>query len=456
LGEYIWYTCRMRQVIGYVRYSPGGHELDTQIRHVREKAADIQAELTQIYEEPGITGRKSGSRPVFDREVLPSIKPGLFGVVSPEMSRLTRNAEDALLLFNTCREAKVGIFLKRGVDLDLSTAGGLLVAEQLASIARFEVNLKDERTEGAEDTRIIKGNRRSAKRHAGYSANGKDINEWEAGLLRAGAAAVIKGDKWSKVAKEWNAAGFHTPRGVKKDLDGNAIGPGRGGNPWHSGSVQKVLTSPTLAALIKLPDGQYVNGIWPAIITEAEHHALVALVGGAVNRGPAAPNSSLLGGIAQCECGRPVRGGRNVQRVLVYNCPDGHLSLPRDPVDSYVESLYISDMGWSPGPTDTTVTESELANLRQESAALGEMLARKQVTLPQLAQWNAVNLPRIAELERALSEAATEDLTAWADLSLDQRRKRLREWNLGPIELHPVGRGRRNWNPAEHVYFLGT
>src|SRR3954451_5017120 len=71
-------------------------------------------------------------------------------VVAWSLDRLQRNRSDELRLWEACQQTGTMISLVNGADLDLSTAGGRLVADQLASVARYEIELKADRQAAAQ------------------------------------------------------------------------------------------------------------------------------------------------------------------------------------------------------------------------------------------------------------------------------------------------------------------
>jgi site-specific DNA recombinase len=115
-------------------------------RRCRERGWDVVA-----VEEDNDQSAKTGRRREGYEAMLRRLAAGEAEiVVAWSLDRLQRNRADELRLWEVCQRTGAMISLVNGADLDLSTAGGRLVADQLASVARYEVELKADRQAAAQ------------------------------------------------------------------------------------------------------------------------------------------------------------------------------------------------------------------------------------------------------------------------------------------------------------------
>ena len=71
-------------------------------------------------------------------------------------------------------------------------------------MARYEIDLKADRTRRAQEQAAKDGRRVGGRRPFGYESDGVTIRESEAEAIRDGARAVLAGEPIAEVAREWN------------------------------------------------------------------------------------------------------------------------------------------------------------------------------------------------------------------------------------------------------------
>src|SRR3712207_6558829 len=177
-------------------------------------------------------------------------------VVAWSLDRLQRSRRDEVRLYELCQAKGVTISLVNGADLDLSTAGGRLVADQLSSVARYEIELKSDRQKAAQAQAARNGKRVGGRRPFGYEQDGTTVREDEAAAIYAGYQAVLAGETLPEVARQWNARGLTTGqpgrRAVREAVErGLTLEQRRelSGAAFTRSSVRDVVTNPRYAAL---------------------------------------------------------------------------------------------------------------------------------------------------------------------------------------------------------------
>lgn len=241
-----------------------------------------------------------------------------------EASRAQRDLEEFVELRKLCAELQVPLsYQGRVLDLTLGDdrfVGGLdaLLAERESEQIR---------------TRVLRGKRTSAA--AGTPSTGPP---WGYGLVRPG---------------EWRIDPIEGPRvraAVTRLLDGESmrqilrwLTETEGKTPSSLTNLRRVLTNPVYAGL-RVHLGKIIGpATWPPLITETQHHQVVALLKrqatahGYVST-PGPEPKYLLSGIAVCgKCKKPLRARHRPRRSATYECPDGHVVRVMKHLDKSVE-----------------------------------------------------------------------------------------------------------------------
>ncbi|MEV0152365.1 recombinase family protein [Micromonospora sp. NPDC050686] len=238
-------------------------------------------------------------RPRFE-EMMRQAEAGLLDVlVSLSNGRLTRRPLELERLI-TLHEARGTLLytVKSGND-NLSTADGRMVARIKAAVDTAEAERTGERVERAARRRREAGELHGGSRTFGYVHGSplgycREVDTVAAKAIRDGMEVLFQTRKVSEVRKLWQRMGVRTPLGKEWTNDGN---------------VARTLRNPRIAGLVA-HDGETVGeGNWPAIITRAEHEAILDALGtrGAKRKGgtPRA-RKYLLPGFVFCMCGTPM------------------------------------------------------------------------------------------------------------------------------------------------------
>lgn len=378
-------------------------------------------------------------------------------VIAWSLDRLQRNRRDELRLYELCRERGATISLVNGADLDFTTATGRLVADQLGSVARFEVELKADRQQLANEKAAAEGRRVGGRRPFGYETDGLTIRDGEAQAVREAYTAVLAGVPLAQVARTWNAQG-HTPGQARRD-----------GSPssWRHDNVRAVLLNPRYAGKRAYKGEVVAEALWPALVDESTWQAARAVLEDPSRRSGPTSARSLLTGIARCGvCGATVHAGGAARQVRSYRCSGalGHISRRAEPLDGYVSALMVARLA-RPDARELTHDRSraDLPALRDEAMALRARLdslavdfADGALTASQLRVATKRLQDKLADVEAALADAgrvdvlgplvAAQDVRAAWD-ALDTARQRAIIDTLAEVTIRPAGRGTRTFRP---------
>ncbi len=414
-------------------------------------------------------------------------------VVAWSLDRLQRSRRDEVRLYELCQAKGVTISLVNGADLDLSTAGGRLVADQLSSVARYEIELKSDRQKAAQVQAARSGKRVGGRRPFGYEQDGTTVREDEAAVIYAGYQAVLAGEPLAEVARMWNGKGHTTGQpGVKAVRAAIELGltveqrrelPG---SAFTRSSVRDVLTNPRYAGLRshvteddrKAANGARVNradpgreltpAAWPPIVDEGTWRAVVDVLNDPSRRKPPRNAQAMLTGVALCGvCGLTVHTGGAAKGSFgrIYRCRSmAHIARSAQPVDDFVSAVVVERLS-RPDAVRLLAddTRPDVGKMREEAVALRTRLdalavdfADGELTASQLRTATERLRDKLAGVETRMADAGRVDvlgpLVSVADVraawdSLSNARRRAVVDLLMTVVLHAPGRGTRTFRP---------
>jgi hypothetical protein len=220
-------------------------------------------------------------------------------------------------------------------------------------------------------------------------------------------------------------------------------------------------------------NGHVLDGVattWPALISEIDHHRLVAMFADPARDKWRCPGYAKHLGSGLFVCGREGCAGR--MRVVVnagkpnrYDCRACHkVSRLQVPVDHLVEALLIArlsqpdvvDLLTEPDDAPTRQAAAEAARLRAKLTQAREMVDADRLSLESLADLEARTLPRIRDAEAAarpawipaavLEMAGPDAATRWKAASITDRRTVLDA--LIEVTILPTDRRFAAFDPA--------
>lgn len=440
----------------YGRVSHLGKSVDEQLADLNQRAeAQHWVVAGRVFRDDGISASpfaKTKQRPAW-QQVMDVITVGEVDVLAVwEISRATRDRAVWAALIAACVEQGVRIDANGrthdpadpddGFMLDLSASQGFRESAMISK--RVNRAVRSRANDGLPHGKLAYGYRREYDPHTRVLLR-QVPDEQQALVLREITHRLLAAETLYTVAADLNRRGVPSPATARSARLGKPIHM-----PWTPLEVRARALSPTIAGL-RVHQGQVLDRVtatWPPIITEADHHMLVALLTDPTRRTWRAGGSRhLLPGIAECgECGGPMRRFKN-NGLPAYNCAAGFcVSRRQDWVDAYVEEALLTGLEQpdiasllvDPDDSGTRAAVAELDELRARLAAFADSAADGAISPASLARIEAKLLPAIADAQLRATPPAVPDLARkvlgpdararWVGLEMPQRREVLRTY----------------------------
>lgn len=404
----------------------------------------------------GASRYSNKARPAWD-ELLARLAKGEADVlVTWEASRNTRDLQAYVELRKVCREHNV-LLCYSGTVYDLNDGDDnfragldILLAEQEVERTRKRVMRSTQANAelGLPHGKILFGYKRIYASGTGAFLE-QVIDEDQAAIVREAFRRKLAGERDQWIVNDFIARGLTTGRGAQ----------------WSLTQIKRLLTNPGYAGL-RVHRGEVIGkAVWPALITEAEHHAVLASYE-ATKQGRRHDGAirHLLSGKEIMTCG--VCGGAmgvlHPRGYYTYSCRDHHCTARNQcALDQLITDLVIARLSRSDilsalavdnEPVLTAIDELEALRTRlrgfYDAAAAGDLTAQA------LARIEARLLPQIEELEarsrqikapKAVHDMLADPATVWEQLHIIEKREVIR--TLMRIKVHKTRRGERYLNP---------
>jgi DNA invertase Pin-like site-specific DNA recombinase len=401
------------------------------------------------------------------------------------MDRLYRQPIELEEIIPVIERANVLISTVYEGDIDLRTDSGQTFARITVALARQEVMRKARRQKRANLERAQNGDRSPHTiRPFGWNDDRVSLNEEEAEAIRWACPHVLAGGSIAAITRNW------TERGVKPRFSGRTYRNGKGevvpfSGRWTNGSVVQILTNPTIAGLVTLPNSTEIigSGNWVPIVLPETFYAVRDVLRDPTRATPRG-NVSLGGFLFYCRCGALVqRDGRSQRHkgkfadqpritYATYKCqeftpkaegrPGPHVSMRAAPVDDYVTMKVLARMR---DPEVARIFQrrgaaADVPKLKAERTEISEGLARMAGDealniLPRAIYLEAAKrvTARLEEIDARIAEAGQMDAAAlllgaddpadiWPDLDITIQRRIIE--SLAHVTLRPPGCGCRN------------
>ncbi len=413
-------------------------------------------EVTEVYSDLDLSGWKKGVvRPEWDR-LGADIQAGLLdSIVVFAMSRASRRTIDLLRFLEMCQDHDVA-FVSATEMIDTAGPYGEVFVGLFGSLSGLESKTRSDRTLAWHEERALAGKPSGGgDRPFGYESDRTTVNEAEATLIKDAAARILEGGSLRSIAALWNAEGVTTTAG----------------KPWSVQSLKRMLVSPRIAGLREHLGEAVAPATWPAIVDQASHERLRAIL---LDPGRRKTTSSarayLLTGTAVCGIcsarlvARPARGARS----MVCASPPGFsgcgkIRIQAEPLEDLVAGVVVERLA-TPAVTKAFLDaaagskdEGVVERLQEDRKALETLLFDHYVNrIGDRAAFLVADRElraRIADAERRVASADTRVLIAtpdiaerWASADLMQRRS-IVEMFVESVVVGPAVKGRNFFDP---------
>lgn len=256
-------------------------------------------QVIEVCTDNDVSGLTTKKRPGFER-VMSLVADGTVQiVVAWNFERVLKTRADQLRFIELGQKQSIVLAVARGADLDMSTPGGRLLADILASIARNETEVKSDRQVRANRQRAEAGLPHFVSRPYGYTTKGEVVLE-EAAVLNQMAEHFLSGWSTTELTQWLNREGI----------------PSTTGTAWSRRVVKDHLLSKRNAG-IRVYKGTQFPGTWTPIFDQGTHERIVAewkRRHGDSKRAKSDNRRYLLTGLLYCECGAKMMGGAHYDR----------------------------------------------------------------------------------------------------------------------------------------------
>ncbi|WP_433423573.1 recombinase family protein [Microtetraspora malaysiensis] len=454
-------------------------------------------EITRTYSDNDISARDEDAyRPDYER-LLVDMSNGQVGkLIIWDATRLHRRVDQAHAFVRHALTYDVRVYSRaRGGEYNFRTAAGRADFIRDTVNAEQESDLKGERVAVARKRQARNGDYGGGVRPFGWGVdtgrvrsvciNPKaptmerryedrpvlDMNQHnpeEAEEIRSWKSDLLAGVPMNQVLRSLAERGVLTVSqkdGRKLRRNGKILQP----QGWGRKTIQQILIHPRTAGH-QVYRGEIIRkNALPAIITEDERQALIAMFADPKRRtGPGNTPKWLVSRIMQCpvcDDGPTMTVRYNSQGIAVYRCVmGGHCSTPAEETDRWVETVMIerlsrpdlADLLPQRATVDVAALRAEVIAIEARKKNAGKMYARGGID-EETFQDTCEEADRlIAEINEQLKAAAgesplavfiTSDDTAatWAGLSRGRKREIITL--LATVTAVPIGRGRRKTRP---------
>lgn len=434
-----------------------GLGVQSQEHDCRELAASLGWTIVSVHTDNDVSAYSGKPRPGY-RAMLEEITRGeIDAVLAWHTDRLHRSITELEEYAGLCDAHGITTHTVKAGHIDLATPSGRLVARQLGSVARYEVEHMVERQRRAKLRSATAGRWKGGRRPFGYAPDGVTIVADEAAAVRSAAMSILAGESLRGVMRTWNAAGLKTTTG----------------GPWDGNAVRRVLLRPRNAGLMEHQGEIVGNAEWPAIVPEEEWRAVRAVLADPNRKTTTGSARKWLGsGLYLCGvCGATLVGTR-VNKRRSYRCKAGHVTRTLADVDNYVEQVITARLRrpdaadllavTARADVDTHALEDQAVTLRARLDELASLFAQGVIDAQQLtggtrdlnAQLDAIR-ERIADAFRGTAMAGVADAldpgAAWLNAPVERKRAVLDA--LATVTLVKGAGGRpHGWRPGESYF----
>lgn len=436
-----------------------------QEKDCRELAARLGLEVGRVFVDDDVSAYSGKPRPQY-LAMLDALEAGEYGaVLCWHTDRLHRRLSELGTYVELCEPRGILTHTVTAGPVDLSNPSALLQAQILSAVAEHESRHKSQRI-GRKMRELVE----AGKYTGGVVPFGWELDEDrvpvlvpdEAALIREATERLLAGESIGSLTRWANTLGL----------------PTRTGKAWGHVTLRQALKRSKNAG-VAVRNGEVVGpSTFPAIVTEDQWHAVVAILDNPARR--TNPREStvkyLLSGLARCgTCGGPMGVGwvrrRNGSKVSTYKCtnntrPGGerdgrsHPARMTERVDGYIEAVVLArlaradvvDLFAVDRRDEVRALEAERDTIRQNLDALAEQAGEGHITVAQMGKVSKRLRERLDDVTARLTSAAAGSVLGefaasgtapadwWESVSLERRRAVVDA--LCTVTLHVVGRGR--------------
>jgi DNA invertase Pin-like site-specific DNA recombinase len=428
----------------------GGLGVDRQREDCEQLATQLGLTVVRVYTDNDLSAYSGKPRPGY-QQMLDDLRNGLYGtVIAWHTDRLHRRPTELETYIDVCEPRGIATRTVQAGAIDLTTAAGRLMARQLGSMARYEVEHMIERQRRAREQKVQRGEWSGGPRPYGWEADGVTPLREEIAVIREVTDAVLAGASIRALAADLNKRGLFSSTGAH----------------WDGSTLVRMLKRPRNAGILQHRGEEAGPSQWDAAIDEPTWRSLRGILDDP-SRIPAASNvrKYLGSGLYLCGvCGEGLtsfsKGGGQPAK---YKCRK-NACIIRDlaALDAWVTSYLLRRLkepdaaqlfaGREEDGVDVKAAQDELKAAREDLDELAAAFGSGEIDMQ---EWRVARAGARARKERAEAVLATavrinpaaeligaEDVEAkWAGLDLSRQRAAL-DWAM-TVRVLPAKSGRQ-------------
>jgi site-specific DNA recombinase len=422
----------------YVRISKDAEKLGLGVERQEDgcrQLADRQGwGVAAVLSDNDISAWSGKHRPAYE-QLLAGLADGTFdGLVIWNGDRLTRRVGDLLELIKLIDGHNIPVAAVAAGLIDLTTAGGVMNAIQLANYAQYESAIKSERIRAQKRQLATSGGYNGGMRPLGFEKDGVTHHATEAAMLRKAAEDILDGRSINSISKETGVA---------------------------RRTLHRALLGPRIAGLRSFHGEVVGEAEWEPILDRATWEQLRVVITDPRRKVTKPARSYLLTGMVWAVdedgqlldkmLGRPDNGTR---RYLAEK--PKQRSIAADPLEAHVIDMILRRFDtvqpMAPQPVDDAATSAaaEVVQLEQEMSELADLRGQGAITV---AEWMAARGPLQERLEAARAAIPTRRTptaaqsfwttpgalrSAWAGADTFQRQREILQAVVERVEVGPA------------------
>ncbi|MDX5563797.1 recombinase family protein [Streptomyces sp. ID05-04B] len=264
----------------------GGLGIGRQREDCEKLAAQLGLTVVRVYTDNDLSAYSGKPRPDY-QHMLDDLRNNMYGtVLAWHTDRLHRRPTELEEYIDVCEPRGIATRTVQAGAIDLTTAAGRLMARQLGSMARYEVEHMIERQRRAREQKVQRGEYCGGPRPYGWENDGVTPVPAEIAVIRETADAVLAGASIRSLAADLNERGMHSSTGTR----------------WDGGTLSRMLRRPRNAGILQHRGEEAGPAQWDAALDEPTWRSLRAVLDDP-SRIPAASNVRRYLGSGLYVCG---------------------------------------------------------------------------------------------------------------------------------------------------------
>jgi site-specific DNA recombinase len=436
----------------------GGLGIERQREDCEQLAAQLGLTVVRVYADNDLSAYSGKPRPEY-QQMLEDLRAARYGtVLAWHTDRLHRRPTELEEYIDVCEPRGIATRTVQAGALDLTTAAGRLMARQLGSMARYEVEHMVERQQRARIQKVGRGEYCGGPRPYGWESDGVTPVAEEIAVIRECADAILAGASLRSLAADLNQRGLTTSTSHK----------------WDGGNLARMLRRPRNAGILQHRGVEAGPAKWDAALDEPTWRSLRAVLDDP-SRIPASSNvrKHLGSGLYLCGvCGETLTSwSTGTRSPAKYKCRKNNCVLRGlDLLDAWVVWHLIKRLKEpdaaemfaraEEGGPDLAAAQEALKESREAMDALAAEFGAGEIDMQEWRIARASLRARKAEAEAVLSTAVrvnpvaellnAEDMAAaWEGWDLSRKRAAI-DWTM-TVSVLPAKVGRQPggsyWDP---------